>query len=278
LQAAGHEVVGFDLERGQDLADMPALLEAVTGCTAVVHAAALPSNHAGTPDQIFTTNVTGTEHVLAAARSVGAVRFVYLSSVHVFGAFSGEQHLAYFPLDDDHPRATTSDYGLSKCRGEDLCAAAARESEMTTVALRPASVCGPKQYRRITDLRRRKPVREWEPFWEYGMFVDERDVNSAVLLALEVPLPPYSAMTLCASDFSGTAPTLDLVDRLAPDVAWRDGGRERYVAEPWLALFDTTAARELLGWTPQHTWKEGTAQVRPDRRLVHRVRRKLRKG
>jgi nucleoside-diphosphate-sugar epimerase len=277
LQTAGHEVVGFDLKRGQDLADLPALLDADTGCTAIVHSAALPSNHAGTPDQIFMTNVTGTEHVLQAARAVGAARFVYFSSVQVFGAFSGEQPPAYFPLDDDHPRATTSDYGLSKCQGEDLCSAAASESEMTTVALRPAAVWGPKEYRRITDLRRRKPEREWEPFWEYGMFVDERDVNSAVLLALEVPLPRYSAMTLCASDFSGTAPTLDLVERLTPDVAWRDGTRQRYEAEPWRALFDTTAARELLGWAPQHTWKQWTAHVRRNRRLVHRVRRKLRR-
>ncbi len=41
LTSAGHEVVGFDLVAGQDVLDADSLTQAVSGCDAVVHLAAL---------------------------------------------------------------------------------------------------------------------------------------------------------------------------------------------------------------------------------------------
>jgi NADH dehydrogenase len=59
--------------------DRPAVERAVAGCDAVVHLA----NASGVVDeaQVRAVNVTGTEHVLAAARAAGARRIVFTSTI-----------------------------------------------------------------------------------------------------------------------------------------------------------------------------------------------------
>jgi UDP-glucose 4-epimerase len=69
---------------------------------------------------------------------------------------------------------------------------------------------------------RSEPNSEWEPFWEYGAFVDVRDVATAVERTLTVLLAGHHRALLCASDISATAPSFDLAARLAPDVPIRD--------------------------------------------------------
>ena len=56
------------------------------------------------------------------------------------------------------------------------------------MCLRPVAVWDEAQYSRVRDQWRAQPRSEWEPFWEYGAFVDVRDVAAAVGLALSVPL------------------------------------------------------------------------------------------
>lgn len=67
LESAGHEVIGFDRVRGQELADFDALVAAAADCEAVVHLAALAHDSAGTPADIMSVNVAGTWNSLAAA-------------------------------------------------------------------------------------------------------------------------------------------------------------------------------------------------------------------
>ncbi len=123
-----------------------------------------------------------------------------------------------------------------------------------TVSLRPVAVWGPGEYRRAEMRWHAKPRSEWEPFWEYGAFVDVRDVGAAVELALTVPLAGHHRALLCAADIAATAPSLDLAARLAPDVPVVD--LVRYRADPWRALVDCSAAAATLGWRPRYRWSE----------------------
>jgi nucleoside-diphosphate-sugar epimerase len=222
LERLGHEVVGFDCMDGVDLLNLDEVRQAAAGCAAVVHLAALAHDTAGDPEQIMAVNVLGTWHVLLAAEAAGVSRVIHFSSAQVFGVCEGERLPDYFPVDDAHPRRAMRAYGLSKCLGEDLCGGFTARTGIASVSLRPVWVWDPGQYQRIETQRRSQPRSEWEPFWEYGAFVDVRDVATAVEQALTVPLTGHHRALLCAADISATAPSLDLAARLAPDVPVTD--------------------------------------------------------
>jgi UDP-glucose 4-epimerase len=251
----GIEVVGFDRVDGQDLLDLDAVRQAATGCSAVVHLGALPHDTAGTPEQIMAVNVLGTWHVLLAAEQAGVDRVIYFSSAQVLGIAGGEGLPDYFPVDDAHPRRAARPYGLSKRLGEDMCEAFTARTGVPTLAFRPVWVWRPSQYQVMAERWRADPSREWEPFWEYGAFVDVRDVATAVHAALTVPLHGHHRALLCASRITGTAPALELAAQLTPDVPVRD--QARYQNDPWAALIDCAVARTLLHWQPVHHWPDG---------------------
>jgi nucleoside-diphosphate-sugar epimerase len=222
----------------------------------VVHAGALPHDTAGSPEDIMAINVLGTWHVLLAAEAAGVSRVVYFSSGQVFGLADGERLPDYFPVDDEHPRRAMRPYGLSKCLAEDLCAGFTARTGIPSVALRPAWVWDPGMYERIGRQWQADPASEWTPTWEYGQFVDVRDVADAVRRALEVPLAGHHRMLLCAAGIAAADPSLVMAARFAPSVPVRDA--TRFQRDPWAALFDCSAAARVLGWQPRYQWSTGS--------------------
>jgi UDP-glucose 4-epimerase len=110
-----------------------------------------------------------------------------------------------------------------------------RRTGIPTVALRPAWVWDPGMYHRIEAQWQADPASEWTPTWEYGQFIDVRDVAGAVRRALEVPLEGHHRVLLCA-----------------PSVPVHDA--TRFQREPRRALFDCSAAHRVLGWQPHYRW------------------------
>ena len=257
LRRRGYQVAGFDRADGADVLDPAAVRRAAAACAAVVHLAALAHDSAGSPEQIMAVNVLGTWHVLLAAEAAGVSRVICFSSAQVFGTAEGERLPDYFPVDDAHPRRAIRPYGLSKCLAEDLCDGFTRRTGIATVALRPVAVWDQAAYARVRDRWRAQPRAEWEPYWEYGAFVDVRDVAAAVRQALTVPLHGHHRLLLCAPDIAATAPSLELAARLAPSVPITDP--DRYQADPWAALVDWSAAATTLGWRAARRWSPDPA-------------------
>jgi nucleoside-diphosphate-sugar epimerase len=254
LEALGHDVTGFDLADGADLLNLDEVKRAAEGCAAIVHLAALAHDTAGSPERIMAVNMLGTWHVLLAAEAAGAARVIHFSSAQVFGTAEGERVPDYLPVDDAHPRRAMRPYGLSKCLAEDLCAGFTARTGIASVSLRPVWVWQPGMYAKIEAERRASPRSEWEPYWEYGGFVDVRDVATAVELSVTVPLAGHHRALLCAADISASAPSLELAARLVPNVPVRDAGR--YTADPWRALVDCSVAAKVLGWRPRYHWSD----------------------
>lgn len=252
LAGLGHEIVGFDRADGDDLLDLGQVERAAAGCAAIVHLGALAHDTAGPPEQIMAVNVLGTWHTLLAAEAAGAGRVIHFSSAQALGIAEGERIPDYFPVDDAHPRRAMRPYGLSKCLAEDLCAGHTARTGIPTVSLRPVHVWAPDWYRLRESQWRADPRSEWEPFWEYGAFVDVRDVATAVELAVTVPLTGHHRALLCAADIAATRPSLDQAARITPDVTVHD--RARYQADPWRALVDCSVAEKVLGWRPAYRW------------------------
>ncbi len=263
LRALGHDVAGFDLADGQDLLDAVAVRRAADGCSAIVHLGAIANDSGGSPEQIMAVNVLGTWHALLAAESAGVARIVSFSSMQVFGTAEGEQLPDYFPIDDDHPRRAMRPYGLSKRLAEELCDGFSARSGIPVVSLRPVHVWGPDFYQTVEQRRRADPAAEWQPHWEYGAFVDARDVATAVERALSVPTTGHVRAVLCAADIAGSAPALELAARLAPGVPVTQAAR--YAADPWQALVDCSVARDVLGWRPAYTWSGRGRRAPPAR-------------
>ncbi|HEY6297217.1 MAG TPA: NAD(P)-dependent oxidoreductase [Streptosporangiaceae bacterium] len=252
LRRSGYDVIGFDIAEGADVLDLAAVSRAARGCEAIVHLAALAHDNAGRPEQIMAVNVLGTWHVLLAAEAAGVSRVICFSSTQVLGIAEGERLPDYLPVDDDHPRRAMRPYGLSKVLVEDLCEGFTARTGIPTVCPRPVAVWAQTRYSSVEALWRDRPSAEWEPFWEYGAFVDARDVAAAVDLALTVPLRGHHRALLCAADIAGTAPALELAARLAPGVPVTDPGR--YLADPCAALIDCRAAETVLGWKATYGW------------------------
>jgi UDP-glucose 4-epimerase len=261
LRRAGYEVAGFDRAGGADVLDLAAVSRAARGCAAIVHLAALAHDSAGSPAQIMAVNVLGTWHVLLAAEATRVNRVICFSSAQVFGIAEGERLPDHFPVDDAHPRRAMRPYGLSKRLGEDLCEGFTSRTGIATVCLRPVAVWDEARYGQVQDQWRAQPRSEWEPYWEYGAFVDVRDVSAAVGQALTVPLHGHHRVLLCATDIAATAPSLELAARLAPHVPVTDP--DRYRADPWAALIDCSAAATTLDWRATHQWSPRQNKTEP---------------
>lgn len=119
-----------------DVRDSGAVARAMRGIDAVVHcAAALPLYSA---EDIMSTDVQGTENVLAAAYSAGVSRVVHISSTAVYGI------LAACPADESTPLTGIGPYGKAKVAAEMACLAY-RGRGMCVPVLRPKSFVGPER-------------------------------------------------------------------------------------------------------------------------------------
>ena len=121
-----------------DLADSAAVTQAVRGCDAVIHVAALPG-HWGSYQSYFQTNVLGTQNVLDACLSLGIGKLVYTSTpsvAHAGGHLAGVDESAPIPT---HFRAH---YPATKALAE-RAVLAANSAQLSTVALRPHLIWGP---------------------------------------------------------------------------------------------------------------------------------------
>lgn len=254
LARAGHTVVGYDLQASQDILDAYQLGKAPRGCDAIVHAAALLGRSEETPEQIMAVNLQGTWNVLSAAVELGVQRVVFLSSVDALGVFKGERPPDYLPLDDAHPCYPTTPYAISKRLAEEMCRFVSDLHGLSIVCLRPPGVWARDTYAMIESERAKRSEFEWDPYWEYGAFIDVRDLSQACLAALTCDMEGFRCVLVSSSDITTSGKTsLDLARFVHPDTEWR-GGAE-YDKDPYRSLVDIGPARHLLDWNPKHTWR-----------------------
>jgi UDP-glucose 4-epimerase len=254
LAACEHTPVAYDLATGQDILDPVALLESARGCDAIVHSAALLGLADQGDSQIMATNLQGMWHVLSAAREAGIARVVFLSSVDALGVFKGERAPDYLPLDDAHPCCPSTPYAISKYLAENMCRLFAASTDVSVVCLRPPGVWTEATYARIQSARAMRTEFEWDPFWEYGAFIDVRDLSQACVCALTCRIERFACLLVSSGDITTSGRTSrELAAFVLPHVPWR-GGSE-YEAEPFRTLMNIENAKHTLAWEPKHSWR-----------------------
>ncbi len=259
LTNAGHDIVSYDLSEGQDILNYAQLKQAGAGCDVIVHLAAMDeatdsnigSKTTGNAEKIFEVNIEGTKNVLIAAQENNIQKVIFLSSVDVFGVFMGQGNPDYLPLDDNHPLRPHGPYAKSKVTAENLCEDFTKATGITTICLRPPGIFSEETYAFIRSKREENPEFEWHPYWEYGAFIDVRDVADAILKTIQASLSGHHRMIICADDISSAElDSLSLVNKLLSQVEWRGGDEYGFKA-----LLDSSKAKEIIRFDPQYTWR-----------------------
>lgn len=125
-----------------DVADARLVDQAVAGCAAVVHLAAVASVQASVDDPVSThqSNFVGTLNVCEAMRLHGVKRVVYASSAAVYGN-NGEGQA----IDEDTPKAPLTPYAADKLASEHYLDFYRRQHGLEPAVFRFFNIFGPRQ-------------------------------------------------------------------------------------------------------------------------------------
>ena len=124
-----------------DIRDPNGVREAMKGCGAVFHLAALiaiPFSY-HSPDSYVDTNIKGTLNVLQAARDLGTERVLITSTSEVYGT------ARYVPIDENHPYQGQSPYSATKIGADRLAESFYRSFSLPVTIVRPFNAYGPRQ-------------------------------------------------------------------------------------------------------------------------------------
>ncbi|MGX7677755.1 NAD-dependent epimerase/dehydratase family protein [Jatrophihabitans sp. DSM 45814] len=236
-----------------DLTDFGQTLEALTGIDsrhdgvdAVVHLAALPAPGLRTNSTTFHNNLPATYNVFAAAQRAGIKNVVWASSETVLG-LPFDEPPPYVPVDEDYPPRPNSTYSLCKTLEEEMARQFCRwDPELKMIGLRFSNVMNVEDYANFasfdSDPRRRK--------WNLWAYIDGRDGAQAVRKALDHKATGADVFIVANADGVMSRPNAELLAEIFPDVPYK---RE---VGPHETLLSIDKARRVLGYEPQHSWRD----------------------
>jgi dTDP-glucose 4,6-dehydratase len=124
-----------------DIRDPHGVKNAMAGCDAVAHLAALiaiPFSY-NSPDSYVDTNIKGTLNVLQAARELSIKRVIHTSTSEVYGTAK------FVPITEEHPLQGQSPYSATKIAADQLAYSFFKSFGLPVVTLRPFNTYGPRQ-------------------------------------------------------------------------------------------------------------------------------------
>ena len=260
LRAHGWDVIGMDVVGTRapdfvqvDLTDYGQVVDALTavgdrhdGIDAVVHLGAVPAPGIRTDVATFHNNMPATFNVFWAAVRLGIRRIVYASSETVLG-LPFDVPPPYIPVDEEYPARPESVYSLVKTLEEQLARETVRwDPDLSITALRFSNVMVPEDYAAFPSFDADARQRKWN-LWGY---IDARDGAQAVERALQVAEPGFDRFIIAAADTVMSRPNAELIPEVFPGVPMtREVG-------PNETLLSIDHARDVLGYDPQHSWRD----------------------
>ncbi len=277
-----------------DIADPRSVARAVAGCDAVIHLAA-KVNVTGEWADYHRVNVTGTETLLAACRTAGVSRMVFVSSPSVAHAGRSLVGAGSGAADAAHARGH---YARSKALAELLALRADAGDQLAVVAVRPHLVWGPGDTQLVERIGRRARSGRLPILGSGAPLVDTIHIDNAVeamIAALDrceavrgqalvvtngEPRPIGEILAGWVRATGGPAPSrhapariariagsaVDAITsvrlRLGHDMS-TDPPLTRFLAEQLSTAhwFDQRRTREALGWVPRISLDEGFSRL-----------------
>ncbi|MCR2815060.1 NAD-dependent epimerase/dehydratase family protein [Microbacterium jiangjiandongii] len=286
LATAGHDVLSLDRDTSPaltgagveqltiDLTDARATHDALESARAdaVVHLAAIAVPFSAPEDVILRTNAALAVSVLGGAVAAGVGKVVAASSPTVLGYNAPTGWVPdRFPLDEETPARPWNAYALSKLLIEQTIDMLRRQTgdAVRFASFRPCYVLTPEEWagaptQQGHTVRERldDPALSAPALFNY---VDARDVArfTDTLLAALPDIPNGETFFVGADDALAREPLAELMPQFHP-------GTEAAAAvlTGTAPAFSTAKAHRLLGWTPQHRWRDELALTPADRKDV----------
>jgi dTDP-glucose 4,6-dehydratase len=245
-----------------DIRDPHGVKEAMKGCDAVLHLAALiaiPFSY-HSPDTYVDTNVKGTLNVLQAARDLGVKRIIHTSTSEVYGTAQ------FVPITEEHPLQGQSPYSATKIAADQLAYSFYSSFDLPVVTVRPFNTYGPRQSARaviptiitqIANGARRIQLGALTPTRDFSYV---QDTVNGFLAALNSPnglgevinlgsnfeISISETVALIAEGMNTTVEIISTEERIRPE--------NSEVERLWA---DNTKAKELFRWQPTYSGRDG---------------------
>ena len=245
-----------------DVRDPFSVREAVRGCDAVMHLAALiaiPYSYAA-PTSYVDTNVTGTLNVVQAARDLDVGKVVHTSTSEVYGSAQ------FVPISETHPLVGQSPYSASKI-GADQMAYSYHCAFGTPVAIaRPFNTYGPRQSLRAVLPTILLQALSENPVLRLGALSPTRDFNfvadtvAGLIAILDSEKTIGEVINLGSGYEISIGEAVKLVAEItgkALDIQPENARIRPENSEVDRLLCDCSKAKSLLGWQSKFAGKEG---------------------
>jgi dTDP-glucose 4,6-dehydratase len=245
-----------------DIAERQAVLEAIDeGTDAIINFAA--ESHVDrsiiSADSFLSTNVTGTQVLLDAARARGVGRFCHISTDEVMGSLPEDEENFFT---EDSPLAPNNPYAATKAAAEHLVRAAHHTYGLDTVITRCGNNYGPRQFpEKFIPLILSNALRD-EPIPLYGDgrnmrdWIYVEDHCRALLLVIEKGRSGETYNIGARNERRNREVVESILQALGKPLSLirhikdRLGHDRRYAIDP-------SKVETELGWRPRETWESG---------------------
>ena len=245
-----------------DIRDPHGVKEAMKGCDAVLHLAALiaiPYSY-HSPDTYVDTNIKGTLNVLQASRELGVQRVVHTSTSEVYGS------ARFVPMTEEHPLQGQSPYSATKIAADQLAYSFYASFHLPVVVARPFNTYGPRQSARAVIPTIITQIASGKKEIKLGAVSPTRDFNfvkdtvAGFIAVLESDKGCGEVINFGSNFEISVGDTAALIaevmnadiEILTDEVRLRPTHSE--VERLWA---DNSKARELLGWAPKYAELDG---------------------
>lgn len=290
LAASGHKATGLDLKAGAgvdlvgDLAQADWIAEVTKGFDAVLHTATLHKPHVATHSRqdFVNTNITGSLDLLDAATRHNIPHLVMASTTSVYAlALRPQPDQPAVWVDEDLPPAPKNIYGITKVAAEDLCRLASRKEGLRTTILRFS-----RFFPEADDsAEMRSAYADENAKANEFLFrrIDLEDAAQAMIAALDRPKGALSETMIV----SATTPfskgdlkalnqnALPVVERLYPRISTIYKALGYRMFEKIGRVYDNQKARNLLDWTPRHSFETVLEQLQNNLPIGSALARKI---
>ena len=262
LDRCSPEVKGkFEVFSG-DIRDPHGVREAMKGCEAVIHLAALiaiPFSY-HSPDTYVDTNIKGTLNVLQAAREIGVKRVIHTSTSEVYGTAQ------FVPITEDHPLQGQSPYSATKIAADQLAFSFYSSFDLPVVILRPFNTYGPRQSARAVIPTIITQIANGQKEIKLGAISPTRDFNyvkdtvDGFVATLNSKNGLGEVINLGSNFEISIKETVELIAEIMGvtiSIA-QDGDRLRPPSSEVERLWaDNSKAKEILNWKPRFAGRDG---------------------
>jgi len=245
-----------------DIRDPHGVRQAMKGCDAVLHLAALiaiPYSY-HSPDTYIDTNVKGTLNMLQAARELGVSRVVHTSTSEVYGTAK------FVPITEEHPLQGQSPYSASKIGADQLAYSFYASFDLPVVIVRPFNTYGPRQSARAVIPTIITQIASGQRKIKLGAVSPTRDFNyvqdsvAGFIAALESNNGLGEVVNLGSNFEISIGDTAKLIaEVMQADIEIiTDEARLRPENSEVERLWASNAkAKQMLGWQPAYAGREG---------------------